>query len=216
MVTIESWFGSFVVKSFVSRLWSLSLSTSQPCYKINCAKHNEKWSLVNIFLAKINVGRHFLSGVEFYTEMMQGVYRFWSISYGLWIFIYVFCSKLVFWRKLILRTFKVQLYIQTIVNLKTIVDHCPQNFENHRKTIGSNGWTPQKTFNGDGPTLSKPLKNHWRQWWPKKKTLTIPSPWKIDHRCGLYSSIQYIYSFCTFLLLFLIWSSSRVSPTTTW
>ena len=103
-------------------------STGQPCYKINCAKHNEKWSLVNIFLAKINVGRHFLSGVEFYTEMMQGVYRFWSISYGLWIFIYVFCSKLVFWRKLILRTFKVQLYIQTIVNLKTIVDHCPQKF----------------------------------------------------------------------------------------
>ena len=53
----------------------------------------------------------------------------------------------------------------SIVNLKTIVDHCPQNFENHRKTIGSNGWTPQKTFNGDSPTLSKPLKNHWRQWW---------------------------------------------------
>ena len=23
----------------------------------------------------------------------------------------------------------------TIVNLKTIVDHCPHNFENHRKTI---------------------------------------------------------------------------------
>ena len=56
-----------------------------------------------------------------------------------------------------------------MLNLKTIVDHCPQNFENHRKTIGSNGWTPKKTFNGDGPTLSKPLKNHWRQWWPKKK-----------------------------------------------
>jgi len=46
------------------------------------------------------------------------------------------------------------------INLKTIVDHCPQNFENNRKTIGSNGWTPKKTFNGDGPTLSKPLKNH--------------------------------------------------------
>ena len=29
-------------------------------------------------------------------NMMQGVYRFWSISYGLWIFIYVFCLKLVF------------------------------------------------------------------------------------------------------------------------
>ena len=81
----------------------------------------------------------------------------------------------------------------SIVNLKTIVDHCPQNFENHRKTIGSNGWTPQKTFNGDGPTLSKPLKNHWRQWWSIKKTLTIPSPWKIDHRCGLFKNMK-LYS----------------------
>ena len=70
-------------------------------------------------------------------------------------------------------------------DIQTIIDHCPQNFENYRKTIGSNGWTPKKTFNGDGPTLSKPLKNHWRQWWPKEKTLTIPSPWIIDHRCGL-------------------------------
>ena len=178
MVTIESWFGSFVVKSFVSRLWSLSLSTSQPCYKINCAKHNEKWSLVNIFLARINVGRHFLSGVEFYTEMMQGVYRFWSISYGLWIFIYVFCSKLVFWRKLILRTFKVQLYIQTIVNLKTIVDHCPQNFENHRKTIDTNGWALKK----HSMVMVQRCQNH------RKKTLTIPSLWKIDHRSGLFTT----------------------------
>ena len=69
----------------------------------------------------------------------------------------IYCTLVSFW------------IIQTMVNLKTIVDHCPQNFENHRKTIGSNGWTPKKTFNGDGPTLSKPLKNHWRQWWPKKK-----------------------------------------------
>ena len=29
----------------------------------------------------------------------------------------------------------------SIVNLKTIVDHCPQNFENHRKIIDSNGVT---------------------------------------------------------------------------
>ena len=48
----------------------------------------------------------------------------------------------------------------TIVNLKTIVDHCPQNFENHRKTIDTNGRALKKTFNGDGPTLSKPSKNH--------------------------------------------------------
>ena len=57
---------------------------------------------------------------------------------------YVFCSKFVFCRKLILRTFKVQWYIQTIANLKTIVDHCPQNFENHRKTIDTNGWALKK------------------------------------------------------------------------
>ena len=50
----------------------------------------------------------------------------------------------MFCRKLILHTFKVQWYIQTIVNLKTIVDHCPQNFENHRKTIDTNGWTLKK------------------------------------------------------------------------
>ena len=31
-----------------------------------------------------------------------------------------------------------------IVNLKTIVDHCPQNFENHQKTIDSNGWALKK------------------------------------------------------------------------
>ena len=54
---------------------------------------------------------------------------------------------------------------------------------------------PQKTFNGDGPTLSKPSKNHWSQWWPKKK-LTIPSLWKIDHRCGLTD----LFHWC-FLLL---------------
>ena len=28
---------------------------------------------------------------------------------------------------------------------------------------------PSKTFNGDGPMLSKPSKNHWPQWWPEKK-----------------------------------------------
>ena len=46
--------------------------------------------------------------------------------------------------KLILHTFKVQWYTQTIVNLKTIVDHCPKIFENHRKTIDANGWSLKK------------------------------------------------------------------------
>ena len=31
----------------------------------------------------------------------------------------------------------------SIVNLKTIVDHCPQNFENHRKTIENLQWSLQ-------------------------------------------------------------------------
>ena len=137
------------------------------------------------------LGRHFLSCVEFHTvkwcnESIDMVHIIWT----LWVFIYVFWSKFVFCRKLILCTFKVQWYIQTIVNLKTIVDHCPQNFENHRKTIDTNGWALKKTFNGDGPTLSKPSKNHWPQWWHEKKTLTIPSLWKIDHRRGLLQALR--------------------------
>ena len=75
------------------------------------------------------------------------------IKRTLWILIYVVCTKFVFCRKLILNTFQAQWDIQTIV------DHCPQNFENHRKTIDFNGWALKK-FNGDGPMLSKPLKNH--------------------------------------------------------
>ena len=50
---------------------------------------------------------------------------------------------------------------------------------NHRWPLPSKFWKPsknhwyqwlgpQKTFNVDGPTLSKPLKNHWSQWWPEK------------------------------------------------
>ena len=35
----------------------------------------------------------------------------------------------------------------------------------------------RKTFNGDGPVAAKPLKNHWKQWCPGKKSL--PS-----HRLG--------------------------------
>ena len=66
------------------------------------------------------------------------------IIWTLQMFIYVFCSKFAFCRELILRTFYVQWDIQTIINLKTIVDHCPQNFENHRKTIDTNGWALKK------------------------------------------------------------------------
>ena len=61
------------------------------------------------------------------------------IKWTLWILIYVVCTKFVFCRKLILKgTFQVQWDIQTIV------DHCPQNFENHRKTIDTDGWALKK------------------------------------------------------------------------
>ena len=105
----------------------------------------------------------------------------------IWIFINVFCSKFVFCRKLILHTFKVQWYIQTIVNLKTIVDHCPQNFENHRKTIDTNGWTLKK----HSMVMVQRCQNHRKTIELNgglKKTLTIPSLWKIDHRRGLVHS----------------------------
>ena len=73
-------------------------------------------------------------------------------------FIYVFCSKFAFCRKLILRTFYVQWDIQTIGNLKTIVDHCPQNFENHRKTIDTNGWALKK----HSMAMVQQCQNHWK------------------------------------------------------
>ena len=75
----------------------------------------------------------------------------------------------MFRRKLILHTFKVQWYIQTIVNVKTIVDHCPQNFENHRKTSDTNGWALKK----HSMVMVQRCQNHrktmhWPQLWPEK------------------------------------------------
>ena len=71
------------------------------------------------------------------------------IKWTLWILDYAVCTKFVFCFKLILSTFQVQWDIQTIV------DHCTNFFENHRKTIDGNGQIAKKTFNGDGL-----LKNH--------------------------------------------------------
>ena len=42
-----------------------------------------------------------------------------------------------------------------------------------------------KTFNDDGPTMSKPLKKPSKPMVVFEKTLTIPSLWKIDHCRGL-------------------------------
>ena len=68
-----------------------------------------------------------------------------------------------------------QLDIQTIVNLKTIVDHCPQNFENHWKTIDTNGWALKKhsmvmVSSKTIENLQWLLQNHWNlQWFPKNR-----------------------------------------------
>ena len=45
----------------------------------------------------------------------------------------------------------------------------PAFWENHWKTINVNGQSGKKTFNGDGPVVVKPLKNHRRQWCSVKK-----------------------------------------------
>ena len=85
--------------------------------------------------------------------------------------------------------------VQTIVNPKTIVDHCPQNFENHRKTIDTNGWALKK----HSMVMVQQCQNHWKTIEVNgglKKKSTIPSLWKIDHRCGLTD----LFHWC-FLLL---------------
>ena len=73
------------------------------------------------------------------------------IKWTLWILIYVVCKKFVFCRKLILKAlfrFNGTSKPSLTIALKIL------------KTIDSNGWALKKTFNGDGPTLSKPSQNH--------------------------------------------------------
>ena len=67
---------------------------------------------------------------------------------------------------------------------------------------------PSKTFNGDGATLSKPLKNHWSQWWPEKNInhSTPLKNWPSLWSTGL--SICHLFSAFTFF-------SSSVSSETT-
>ena len=50
----------------------------------------------------------------------------------------------------------------------------------------------EKIFNGDGPVAAKPLKPHRRQWWSRKKNITIPSFGENDHRqslTGVYTGV---------------------------
>ena len=101
------------------------------------------------------------------------------IKWTLWILIYVVCKKFVFCRKLILKalfrfngTSKPSLTIALKI-LKTI----------EKPLIPMVG--PSKNiqwwWSNVVKTIEKPLKS-MVAW---KKTLTIPSLWKIDHRCGL-------------------------------
>ena len=102
------------------------------------------------------------------------------IKWTLWILIYVVCKKFVFCRKLILKalfrfngTSKPSLTIALKI-LKTI----------EKPLIPMVG--PSKNiqwwWSNVVKTIEKPLKS-MVAW---KKTLTIPSLWKIDHRHGLY------------------------------
>ena len=57
----------------------------------------------------------------------------------------------IYCRALLLQT--EHIHIQTIVNQQIMIDHYPKKFKNQ--------WLdPPKTFNGDGPMVSKPLKNN--------------------------------------------------------
>ena len=102
------------------------------------------------------------------------------IKWTLWILIYVVCKKFVFCRKLILKalfrfngTSKPSLTIALKI-LKTI----------EKPLIPMVG--PSKNiqwwWSNVVKTIEKPLKS-MVAW---KKTLTIPSLWKIDHRSGLF------------------------------
>ena len=73
-----------------------------------------------------------------------------------------------------------------IVNLKTIVDQAlPSKFWKPSKNHWFQWLDPQKKHS---MVMVQLCQNHWKTIDGNgglKKTLTIPSPWKIDHRCGL-------------------------------
>ena len=63
----------------------------------------------------------------------------------------------------------------------TIVNHWSSKLEKPLKNHRCQWLSRYHSINGDGENFQKPSPFHrWR-----KKTITIPSPWKIDHRSGL-------------------------------
>ena len=75
-------------------------------------------------------------------------------------------------------------WLQTIENHHhSIGTNGCHTIKNHCHSIGSNGCFPNHSFNGNGPILQKPLKNHWLLW--QKPLTNIPSCSKFGHRCGL-------------------------------
>ena len=77
------------------------------------------------------------------------------------ILIWLCCSKVYCQSSLI--------FIAAHCSYKPNQNHCwplPSKFWKPSKNHCFQWLDPKKTFNGDGPTLSKPLKNHWQQWWP--------------------------------------------------
>ena len=71
------------------------------------------------------------------------------------------------------------------VHLWTIVNHWSSKSEKPLKNHRCQWLSRYHSINGDGENFQKPSPFHrWR-----KKTITIPLPWKIDHRSGLRSSL---------------------------
>ena len=66
----------------------------------------------------------------------------------------------------------------------TVVNHWSPKLENHRKP-SLLMVIPPKTVNGDGEKFSKPSQFHRCQ----NKTITIPSPQKIDHGSSLHGTL---------------------------
>ena len=103
-------------------------------------------------------------------------------------FICVLCLKFAVCRELILRTFLCDGTSKPLLTSKpslTIAIKISKTIEKPLKPMVGPSKNIQWWWSNDIKTIKKPLKSivAWN------KTLTIPLLWKIDHRCGLISTI---------------------------
>ena len=106
----------------------------------------------------------------------------------LWMFNYMFCSKFAFVRKLILRTFCNWTSKQLLTSKPslTIALKILKTIEKPLTPMVGPSKNIQWWWSNVAKTIEKPLTS-MVAW---KKTLTIPSLWKIDHRRGLINHIN--------------------------